>query len=322
LLDFPRMGGIKERVKSVNGALETWLARDYAKNWCRISDGEVTQFADFIVDNYMHPREYWDTEQGADDLKGLASERLESDRRTYIPWLNSLTPLAGASVLEIGFGTGSSTVALAEQGAHVTGIDIEPSTLLVAQERCRLYGVHADLQISDSLNFDSRFDFVVFFASLEHMLPAERLTNLVTAADLVQPGGWLVVIEAPNRLWHYDSHTSWLPFFEWLPDELALQYLQYSPREVLQKLSTNPDGLTEMRRWGRGVSFHEIDIALGPQARNTVGPSMDQYLRSRSPLRWLNWKLGREARHQRFLAKQADVPACWFEPYLNVAMRR
>ena len=32
--------------------------------------------------------------------------------------------------------------------------------------------------------------------------------------------GLLVIVEAPNRLWLEDTHTSELPFFQWLPDNL------------------------------------------------------------------------------------------------------
>jgi 2-polyprenyl-3-methyl-5-hydroxy-6-metoxy-1,4-benzoquinol methylase len=317
---------LKDRVKSVNYKLETLMTRDLAKNWRHISTDDVNTFSRFLIDNSESPREYWETDQGAEDLKGHAIERLESDRRTYLPWLNSLKPLADSSVLEIGFGTGCATVALAEQGAHVTGLDIEPSKLTVATERCRLYGVEADLHIGDDMQriFDGQsFDFVIFFASLEHMTMDERLSNLSAAFNLTKPGGWLVVIEAPNRLWYEDVHTSWLPFFDWLPDELALEYLKYSPREVLQQLATkSDDNLLELKRWGRGASFHEFDLALGPDAKNAVGPSLDEYLRGRSPLRWLQGVLSPQARYRWFIKGLADVPACWFERYLNVAIRR
>ena len=316
---------LKDSVKTVNYALEAWLTRDLAKNWRHMSADELHYFSNLLKEK-SGTVEYLETDQGVTDLKGLAAGKLEKDRRTYIPWLNSFKPLANSSVLEIGCGTGSSTVAIAEQGAHVTGFDIEPWKLDVAAERCRLYGVEADLYVSDdmqSLFGGQSFDFVIFFASLEHMTLDERLSNLVAAMNLTKPGGWLVVIEAPNRLWYYDTHTSWLPYFDWLPDELALEYLRYSPREVLQKLASKSDeNLLELARWGRGVSFHEFDLALGTDRRNAAGPSLDKYLRRRSPLRGLHGLVSREARYRRFLKGVADVPECWLEPYLNVAIRR
>ena len=50
----------------------------------------------------------------APDLRAHVRERLESDRRLVVPWLDDAKPLHGQQILEIGCGTGSSTIALAE----------------------------------------------------------------------------------------------------------------------------------------------------------------------------------------------------------------
>lgn len=48
-------------------------------------------------------------------------------RYRYLPWMMAVMPINGARVLEIGAGTGASTVALAERGASVTSIDLSGS---------------------------------------------------------------------------------------------------------------------------------------------------------------------------------------------------
>ncbi|HEY6454231.1 MAG TPA: hypothetical protein VIY90_03010, partial [Steroidobacteraceae bacterium] len=53
------------------------------------------------------------------DLDAHLWGRLQNDRRIIVPWLNAQRRLHGLRILEIGCGTGSSTVALAEQGAQV-----------------------------------------------------------------------------------------------------------------------------------------------------------------------------------------------------------
>ncbi|HEX5245050.1 MAG TPA: methyltransferase domain-containing protein, partial [Tepidisphaeraceae bacterium] len=73
-----------------------------------------------------------------DDLQNHLFRRLEDNRRQVIPWLDAARPLQGAAVLEIGCGTGSATVTLAEQGAQVTAIDIDPRAIAVAERRCQL----------------------------------------------------------------------------------------------------------------------------------------------------------------------------------------
>jgi protein-L-isoaspartate O-methyltransferase len=76
----------------------------------------------FFTDTSYYPDEpgaYLSTEVGQSDLKGHLTGRLASFRSVVVPWLNATMPLEGKRVLEIGAGTGASTVALAEQGARV-----------------------------------------------------------------------------------------------------------------------------------------------------------------------------------------------------------
>ncbi len=283
----------------------------------------------FIQREYIHPASYWETDGGKEDLEGLTRGRMNDDRRTYIPWINSFLPLRGSRILEVGAGTGSSTVALAEQGASVVGIDILEPAIKVAKDKCRIFGVSAELLAVNAINYmaESRdnFDAVIFFASLEHMLPDERLKALTDAWKLIRPGGYLIVIEAPNRLWYFDGHTSRMPFFNWLPEKLALQHIQFSPRPELVELLTPPSeaNMLELQRWGLGVSFHEFDVSLGRDVRMMARQSLGEFLRRRNPIRYLEWRISGNAKYARFLERAAPgMWAGWFEPDLDLAIRR
>ena len=124
---------------------------------------------------------------------------------------------------EIGCGTGSSTVAMVEQGAHVTGVEMAPAALVVARRQCELYDctdvafVEANATDAVELVDVGSYDVVLFFAVLEHMTSRELLTALPAYWERMRPGAILGVIEAPNRLWLWDQHTAELPFFHWLP---------------------------------------------------------------------------------------------------------
>jgi 2-polyprenyl-3-methyl-5-hydroxy-6-metoxy-1,4-benzoquinol methylase len=219
-----------------------------------------------------------------DDLNAHLYARLESDRRTVVPWLDRARHLRDRHILEIGCGTGSSTVALAEQGAKVVGIDIDRGALTVARDRCKVYGLEAEFHalnstaMSDAFR-DSVFDFIIFFACLEHMTIAERLAGLSSAWKMLPIGGLLVVVETPNRLWYYDGHTSMLPFFHWLPNELAFQYSALSPRENFRELYREYDGASKEHflRRGRGMSFHEFDLAIKPAKDLKVVSSLSTF---------------------------------------------
>lgn len=203
------------------------------------------------------------------DLTAHLTGRLQSDRRMVVPWLDAAKRLSNSHILEIGCGTGSSTVALAEQGAKVVGIDIDQDALTVARNRCRVYGMQAEFHAMNATRMRevfsrNTFDFIIFFATFEHMTIAERLAGLRDAWQMLPIGGLLVIVETPNRLWYYDGHTSMLPFFHWLPNELAFHYAAMSPRENFRELYKVYDAPSKEHflRQGRGASFHEFDLAI------------------------------------------------------------
>jgi S-adenosylmethionine-dependent methyltransferase len=257
------------------------------------------------------------------DLNAHLHVRLESDRRFVIPWLNSARPLKGMRVLEIGCGTGSSRVALAEQGAHVTAMDIDAAALEVARERCRIHGVTADIKEASAkqlLEFD-RMDAVLYFAVLEHMTNEERLQSLSDAWSLLSPGGLLAIIETPNRLWFFDQHTSKLPFYNWLPHDLAFAYSRFSPRENFKDNYLEPscEMMSHFLRRGRGASYHEIDVAIAPtQSLDTVS-SLVSYFGWRRRIR-----TNRFARRYKALLRQIrpDLHEGWFDLDLDVIIRK
>ena len=248
--------------------------------------------------------------------------RTEGDRRLIVPWLDDACRLDGLRILEVGCGTGCSTVALAEQGALVTGIDVDASGLRVAHDRCRLYGVRADLHelnaVEAARHFKAGdFDLIIFFACLEHMTLPERMEALPALWGLLRGGAWLAIVETPNRLWYFDDHTSLLPFFNWLPDELAFAYSKFSERELFKDNDPNhPTNMQEFRRLGRGVSYHEFDLAIGT---HEVCSSLSAFYGYRLTLL-------RSMRAHRFKSLlrsfRPDLHDGWFEPTLNLLMKK
>jgi len=249
--------------------------------------------------------------------------RTESDRRLIVPWLDATCGLDGLRILEVGCGTGCSTVVLAEQGARVTGIDVDAGALRVAEDRCRLYGLGAELHelnaVKAAQHFKSGdFDLIIFFACLEHMTVPERMEALPALWNLLPHGGWLAVTETPNRLWYFDFHTSLLPFFNWLPDDLAFAYSKFSEREHFKDdfRVNNPTDMREFLRQGRGVSFHEFDLSIGTH----------QVFNSFSTFYGYRHTLVRSMRSHRFKSLlrsfRPDLHDGWFEPSLDILLRK
>ena len=184
---------IPERAKSfIRQILRRRSTRQYqvpkhlAENHRSADDAGLAELRKSIVTNYhvgWRSREAYSDEAYERDLNDHLLNRCEGDRSLVVPWLDTLRPLRSMKILEIGCGTGSSTVALAEQGATVVGIDVDEGAILVAKDRCRVYGITADIHVMSAEQIKREFqgeafDLVIFFACLEHMTVGERLAAL------------------------------------------------------------------------------------------------------------------------------------------------
>ena len=263
------------------------------------------------------------------DAADLWKERIGGFRRSVVPWLDDEQALAGSHVLELGSGSGASTAALAEQGAQVVGLDLAVDDLATARSCLAQMGLAADLRQRNANDLadlaDEGFDRIIYWAVLEHMTINERLSSLESAWEVLGSGGLLTVVETPNRLWPFDSHTSVLPYFSWLPYELAYRYSVKSERSTFNNVYTD-DHYTHMDsylRRGHGVSFHEFDLAIGDHRELVVGPSMQEFWRSRSQVRRHGWALSQWGRCKRSLSSFSPAtPRAWLQPFLYLSIRK
>ena len=282
--------------------------------------------------SYFSPKDAWyderylSSDEGSNDLQDHLCRRLDNFRKTVVPWLSDARPLTGANILELGCGTGSLTVALAEQGARVTAIDIAQTSLTVGMDRCEVYGLDVDFIRANATEVHEilsgrPFDFVIFSATLEHMTHDERMIAMSNTWNMLSKGDLWCIVETPNRLWFYDGHTSLMPFYSWLPDDLAFLYSRFSPRRGfcdLYRETTEGSRLDFLRR-GRGVSFHEFELAMKRAADLDVASSRAIFLRSRSVLRRALWKLTIESRYESFLVKAGPkIHRGFYQPFLDL----
>ena len=321
-----------ESVNSVRAALDTIaLPSRLRRRHRRLSPTESSRFTEevrtFLVE---HRGVSLDSVERA--VTDTVSERVAAHRRKTVPWIDSFCDLDGLRILEVGSGHGASTLAIAEQGARVTATDIDANALALGERRLTAVGLSAEFLTLDAADigeqFDpSTFDAVLFYASLEHMTTEERLRAIAGAFQVVRAGGFVIVAETPNRLWPYDSHTSRLPFFLWLPDDIAYEYARFSPRAGFSDLyggSAEPKPMKHFLRRGRGVSFHDFELALNQRARDfEVVSAMQLWRRRRNAARQLAWSASSHGRFERALrARAPDVHPGFFQPFLYLALQR
>lgn len=204
-------------------------------------------------------------------------ERHDAACRFFVPWVDRVFPLEGTTVLEWGCGNGPVTLAFAPHVDRIIGYDISEPAVKEAEQKAAeakcsnvaLASCEPDVLARRIAEHENEIDVVLLFAVLEHMTVRERLHALKVARSVLRDGGVIVVCETPNRLLWWDYHTSELPFFGMVPDELALHVADWSPRADFRAdmaaASTDADGgLERLARWGRGVSFVEFELIFGP----------------------------------------------------------
>ncbi|MFE1557834.1 methyltransferase domain-containing protein [Streptomyces sp. NPDC058734] len=119
-------------------------------------------------------------------------------QREALRWLMERLP-AGASVLDVGSGTGRPVAAtLADSGFRVTGIDV--SATMVELARSRVPG--GDFRLADVRTFAPAepFDAVCAFFPLLLMPQRDVVTSLERIASWVAPGGYLLFATVPGDL--------------------------------------------------------------------------------------------------------------------------
>jgi SAM-dependent methyltransferase len=205
--------------------------------------------------------------------------------------VESVRSLEGCTVLEYGCGNGAATAAFAPRTARYIGLDISDTDVADARRILAEGDLHPTLvsappdRILDEVaELAGEVDVFLCYAVLEHMHLDERLELLRLSRRVVRDDGIVVIIETPNRLTPWDYHTSQLPFLNQLPEELALRYLDRSPRpEFLEAMqAAADDGPAALReafaRWGRGMSFHELELVYDDLPRHVAGSSWEPVL--------------------------------------------
>jgi len=142
---------------------------------------------------YRH-RWFYEAVTAASSLSVGGPQRLRS---LAAAWLADVLP-AGAPVLDLCCGGGEAALALASRGLAVTGLDVAPRALDQARERARRAGLTIawieGLAEAPPLPANSQAGIQISLA-LHEFSAAERCAVLASCARLLQPGGWLAVVD-------------------------------------------------------------------------------------------------------------------------------
>jgi 2-polyprenyl-6-hydroxyphenyl methylase/3-demethylubiquinone-9 3-methyltransferase len=129
---------------------------------------------------------WWDTESEFKPLHQINPLRLA--------WIQTLAPLAGKKVVDIGCGGGILSDAMARQGAQVLGADLAVKSLKVAQLHALEAGTqgvqYREVSAEDLAQEQAgQYDVVTCMEMLEHVPNPASVVK--ACSTLVKPGGWV-----------------------------------------------------------------------------------------------------------------------------------
>ncbi len=183
-----------------------------------------------MTESALSERDRAEIERSAEEARGIV---LGETRRAQIDrYLNPLrdTPygleyafyllgdICGKAVLDLGCGTGENIVPLAERGAKVTGIDLSPDLIALAEERLRKSGREATLRVGSAYEtgLESGSVDVIFCIALIHHLDIARVRDEMLR---VLAKGGVVILKEPVRFSKtYDFLRGLLPTQENVSD--------------------------------------------------------------------------------------------------------
>lgn len=225
-----------------------------------------------LIDNILKIKGpgYLCDEIARDESPTYVRKNLEQNLLSYL----KEEEFKGKRILDFGCGSGASTVILCRMfpDAEVVGIDLEDRLLSIARLRAKHYGFN-NIRFLLSPNAKSlptkdigQFDYVIVSAVFEHLLPNERKVLLPKIWAALKPNGILFLDETPYRYFPIESHTTGLPFINYLPDKIALLYARKFSKRNLK----NDDWDILLRNGIRGGSIKEIMGILGSCSHNPL----------------------------------------------------
>jgi 2-polyprenyl-3-methyl-5-hydroxy-6-metoxy-1,4-benzoquinol methylase len=145
---------------------------------------------------------------------------------------------AGASLCELGCGSGWMTRFAARHGVQAEGYDISPEMIEIARELAAEEGVDAKFEVADmeELDLGRRFDACLIYDALHHSPRADLV--LRTAHRALKPGGRFLLAE-PNWKHRFQGREA---ASEWGVTELG-----YTPRQLKRLLRR--EGFTQVQRF-------------------------------------------------------------------------
>lgn len=158
-------------------------------------------------DNHIHDWKVAKSEAGTaaffEEIEAYRFEKLH-----YLPKLVDFAGFAGRSVLDVGCGVGNDLARFARGGAEVTGIDLAPHSIELAERNFAQRGLEGRFLVMDGeqMDFpDDHFDLVYCHTVLHFTPKPERMVAEIHR--VLKPDGEAIIMTVNRRSWLNFMHV-------------------------------------------------------------------------------------------------------------------
>ena len=137
-------------------------------------------------------------------------------------------------VLEVGCSFGHITECLAEEPLvqEIATFDTDPAFAAMVRVKVDELGLHRVRDVRLLSNEETRhlpypdaaFDLVLVLGVVEHLPVRGRRQIVDEYYRVLAPGGYIAILDTPNRLFPLETHSVGLPLIQWLPSRAAFAY--------------------------------------------------------------------------------------------------
>ncbi|MDH3942515.1 MAG: class I SAM-dependent methyltransferase [Anaerolineae bacterium] len=143
--------------------------------------------------------------------------------------------------IDLGSGTASNVIFLAQNGFDVTGLDFSPAAIDLGRSRAREAGVQVDFiqdDLTDLQNTNGTYDLLVDYGTLDDLRPSHRDLYIQNVIPLSHPGSQFLFycFEWAARWWERFTHNS----MALSPGEVETRFGEHFEIEEISRYESGP----------------------------------------------------------------------------------
>jgi len=219
---------------------------DMAANDNKTVDPEIFQniaeFWAYQLNNEIYLREHPDIERGSKEYFEIILAARKKFIYYFQPMINFLQGGPSNKFLEIGCGMGTDTIVFAREGFTVSGVDLTPAHLVLAETLFALFGVKGTFMEgnAEKLPFhDNTFGCIYSFGVLHHTPDTEKAIQEIRR--ILMPGGRAVIMLynkwSLNNLAHLITGRGFENVKEGLDSPVTYRFSSHEVKEMCSAFS-------------------------------------------------------------------------------------